>query len=190
MFNLYYYLSDPGLLLASPVTLGMAALWLWMLIHCVQHDPDRHIWLWVLILIPLFGPLVYFFARWIPQARMKPPAFLSKLTRGKELQRLQVAARQIGNAHQFVQLGDAQREVGQYEKAVDSYTKALEKDANNLQALWGMAQVELHWKQFKLPVLDWNKCSKLMRNTNSAMSHWLTGSACFNWANEMRPLHI
>lgn len=126
----------------------MTGVWLWMLIHCIRHDPERNVWLWILIIIPPIGTLVYFFARWLPQARVKPPGFLSKLTRGKELQRLQVAARQIGNSHQFVQLGDAQREVGRFEQAGDSYFRALEKEPENIQALWGLAQVEMHWKQY------------------------------------------
>jgi len=148
VFGPLYYLSNPGMLLTSPLALAMTAFWLWMLIYCIRNDPERNVWLWVLIIIPPIGTLVYFFARWLPQARLKPPGFLSRLTRGKELQRLQIAARQIGNSHQFVQLGDALREVGRYEQAGDSYFKALEKEPENIQALWGLAQVEMQWKQY------------------------------------------
>ncbi len=156
MFGPLYYLSDPAALLTSPLALIMTAFWLWMLIHCIRNDPERNVWLWVLIIVPPIGTLVYFFARWLPHARVKPPGFVGRLSRGKELQRLQIAARQIGNSHQFVQLGDAQREVGKYEPAADSYFKALEKEPENIQALWGLAQVEMHWKQYAqaLPRLE------------------------------------
>jgi len=148
VFNPLYFLLNPEAIWASPVALIGTVFWLWMLIHCIRNDPERYIWLWVIIILNIFGALIYFIARWLPQTRLQPPKFLNRLTRGKELQRLQVAARQIGNSHQFVQLGDAQREMGQYEPAADSYFKALEKEPKNLQALWGLAQVEMHWKQF------------------------------------------
>ncbi len=148
VFGPLYFLSDPQLLLTSPLMLIMTGVWLWMLIYCIRNDPERNVWLWVLIIIPPIGTLVYFFARWLPQARLKPPRFLNRISRGKELQRLQIAARQIGNSHQFIQLGDAQRDTGRYEQAGDSYFKALEKEPENIQALWGLAQVEMHWKQY------------------------------------------
>lgn len=156
MFNPLHYLTEPELLLTSPFSLIMTGLWLWMLIYCIRNDPERNVWLWILIIVPPIGTFVYLFARWLPQARLKPPKFLSRLTRGKEVQRLTVAARQIGNPHQFVQLGDALRETSRFEPSAEAYFKALEKEPENLQALWGLAQVEMHWKQYAkaLPRLE------------------------------------
>lgn len=115
---------------------------IWMLISCIRNDPERYLWLWIILLFPPFGPFIYFFARWLPSTQLQPPQALRKFFRGKELQRLQIAAKQIGNAHQYVEWGEALRERGQTAAAGDAFHKALAKDGQNLQALWGAASVE------------------------------------------------
>lgn len=127
------------------------AFWLWMLVTCVRHDPERNLWLWILVLVnpgfPL-GAVLYFFIRWLPERRIGHLRLLRRWTRQRELLRLEAAARQIGNAHQFVLWGDALREVGNLPQAATAYAKALEKDPRNLTALWGAAQVDLRLKNF------------------------------------------
>lgn len=121
---------------------------IWMAISCARHDPERHLWLWIIIIVPYAGPLIYFFARWLPTRNVRPPRFLQKWTRGRELERLRIAARQIGNAHQFVELGDALRETGQFREAGEAYASAIQKDGRNLQALWGAACVDFQHERF------------------------------------------
>lgn len=123
--------------------LGLAytAFWIWMLLHCVRTEPDKQFWLWLLLIVPGIGPFVYFVTRYLPAANYQGPAFLRRWTRGRELSRLETAAVQIGNAHQFIQWGDALRDVGMLDEAARAYSKALAKDPKNLQALWGAAQV-------------------------------------------------
>jgi hypothetical protein len=115
---------------------------IWMVIHCIRNDPERHLWMWIIIFLPGVGPLIYFFARWIPTMRIEPPRALRRFLHGGELKRLQIAAHQIGNAHQFVEWGEALRDSGQANAAHDAFEKALAKDGQNLQALWGAAGVE------------------------------------------------
>lgn len=62
--------------------------------------------------------------------------------------RLETAAEQIGNPHQFVQWGDALREVGKLDQAARAYERALAKEPVNLPALWGAAQVAVSQKRF------------------------------------------
>src|SRR5690606_1711326 len=95
------------------------------------------------------GPAIYFFARWLPGANIAAPGFLQKLTRRRNIHRLQIAARQIGNPHQFIELGEALRETGQWEPARDAFRQALQKDPANLQALWGASCSEFQLKQFQ-----------------------------------------
>ena len=115
---------------------------LWMIIYCIRNDSERGTWLWVLIVFPGIGPVIYFFARWLPSSSMEPPAFLRRWTEGAQIQRLEVAAQQIGNAHQFVEWGDALRDVKQWPEARAAYLKALAKEPTNLPALWGVANTE------------------------------------------------
>lgn len=123
------------------------AFWLWMVWHCLRTEPDRFLWLWVLLIVPGVGPVLYFVLRYLPSTEFRPPSFLRRWTRGRELARLETAAIQIGNPHQFIQWGDALREVGRYEEAASAFDRALQKDALNLQALWGAAQVATIRKQ-------------------------------------------
>jgi len=123
------------------------AFWLWMVWHCLRTEPDRFLWLWVLFIVPGVGPMLYFVLRYLPSTEFRPPSFLRRWTRGRELARLETAAIQIGNPHQFIQWGDALREVGRYEEAGNAFDRALKKDALNLQALWGAAKVAMIRKQ-------------------------------------------
>lgn len=130
------------------VWLGGMAIWLYLIWYCVTRDPERGIFLWLLIFLPVAGPVLYFFLRWLPQQRMRPPKFLRGLGRGRELRRLETAARQIGNAHQFVQWGDALRETGRDEQAAYAYAQALERESENIQALWGAGRMNLKAEEY------------------------------------------
>jgi hypothetical protein len=134
-----------GMMLA--VWAGYTVLWVWMLIHCFRYEPDRLLWFLIIFFVPL-GSLVYFFARWLPNRQMQAPQALKRWTRGGEISRLETAAVQIGNPHQYIQLGDALREVGSWQRAETAYAQALQKDPTNLQALWGLALVAIHRRDY------------------------------------------
>ena len=120
---------------------------LWMIIYCLRHDSERSTWLWILLVFPGIGAVIYFFARWLPSSSMEPPAFLRRWTEGPKIRRLEVAAQQIGNSHQFVEWGDALREVKRWPEARVAYLKALAKEPGNLPALWGAANTESQLKE-------------------------------------------
>lgn len=122
---------------------------IWMGIYCYRNDPERYIWLWLIIIFRPLGAIVYFFVRWLPGAKVKAPGFMHKVTRKRSINRLQIAAQQIGNPHQFIELGDALRETGQWDRSLDAYLKALNKDPKNPQALWGAACGQYHKEQFE-----------------------------------------
>jgi hypothetical protein len=124
-------------------SLIFAAFTIWMLVECLRKDPERNLWWWIILFIAPIGPIIYFFVRWLPESRIGPPRWLHGLTRGREVRRLQAAATQIGNPYHHVQLGDALRETGQFERARASYDRALAKEPDNIAALWGAAQVDL-----------------------------------------------
>lgn len=128
-----------------------SAFMLWMLIHCIRHDPERNMWIWIILIMSFayqMGALLYFFIRYLPGSHVKAPSFLKRWTRGRELDQLETAARQIGNAHQFFLWGEALRETRNYPRAKAAFDKALEKDPSNLPALWGAAQSEMAMKSY------------------------------------------
>jgi hypothetical protein len=127
------------------------AFWIWMLIHCYRNEPDRFFWIWLMIILgpgSLIVSVIYFLVRWLPGNEIKTPAGLKRWTRGREIERLAIAAHQIGNAHQQIQLGDGLLETRQHDRVGEAYRNALEKEPKNLQALWGAAQVDMQKNQY------------------------------------------
>lgn len=152
------YLNDPGLYGApSPVWNAIwyvfeilyFLFWIWMLVDCIRKDPDRFLWFWVIFIFQPLGAILYFFVRWLPTNHFQLPEFARPLFRQRRLNELETAALQIGNAYQFVRWGDALKEAGIHQKSLDAYQRALTKEPDNLQALWGAAQIEMKFKQFE-----------------------------------------
>jgi len=125
------------------------ALWVWMLVDCIRRDPDRGLWLWLLILFNFAGALIYFFVRYLPRASVRPPSFLGRWVRRREVLRAEADVRHIGNAYQYVTLGDVLRETGQLARAADAYAQAIAKEPDSAQALWGAASVEMQLGRFE-----------------------------------------
>jgi hypothetical protein len=120
----------------------------WMAISCARNDPERDVWLWIIILLAPVGPFIYFLVRWLPTRNLRAPQSLRRWSRSRDIERLRIAARQIGNAHQFVELGDALRETGQLPEAAGAYASAIQKDPRHLPALWGAACVDFQHQKF------------------------------------------
>jgi hypothetical protein len=147
--NPFHYLHNPLLLLYHPFALLSGALWVWMLVHCARNDPERNLWLWILFIGNVPAAFIYFLIRWLPGARFSGgPTFLTRWTKSRQIPRLEVAARNIGNAHQFVELGEAYRETGKTDRAAECFQRALQKDGASMPALWGAAQVEVQRQNF------------------------------------------
>lgn len=123
--------------------------WIWMILDCVQNERDRQLWIYILIFTNAPGALVYFIARWLPRANIPVPKYFSRNKRERELWMAESEARNIGKAHQFVKLGTILCDLGMFDKAEDAYKQALEKESNNIQALWGAASIDLRNKKFE-----------------------------------------
>jgi len=124
--------------------------WIWMFVDCLRKDPDRFLWFWVILIFQPFGAMIYFFVRWLPSNQIQLPEFARPFFRQRRLNELETAALQIGNAYQFVRWGDALKEAGSDQKSLDAYHQALKKEPDNLQALWGAAQIEMKLKKIEL----------------------------------------
>lgn len=148
-FSPWMVLHHPAMILQSPFVLLLGAFWVWMLVHCARNDPERGLWLWILFIGNVPAAFIYFLVRWLPGARVSGGnSLLKRWTKGRQIPQLEAAARRIGNAHQFVELGDAYRETRKIDRAAECYRNALAKDGQNLPALWGAAQVEMQRQNF------------------------------------------
>lgn len=132
------------------------AFWIWMIVECLRKDPDRYFWMFVIVFLHTIGAAIYFFLRWLPSNQIRLPKSLGNMARGKELRRLEIATQQIGNAHQFVQYGDALRETRQQEKGIAAYREAIAKEPDNLPAQWGLSQLLAQTGEFDqaVPILQ------------------------------------
>ena len=129
------------------------AFWIWMLYECLRSGKGAQQWLWILIFLNIIGAAMYFVIEWLPQH----PNFLSRLgsaggftTRKMrdQLWQAEADAKNIGNATQFVTLGNLLFDMNKTEKSADAYAQALEKEPQNAKALWGAAQAASSLKQY------------------------------------------
>jgi len=116
--------------------------WIWMIFECVRKDPERNIWIWILIFLNFPGAIIYFFVRYLPSANLPIPNYFQRWFRSRELWEAKAATMNIGKAHQYVILGNLYLDLGQLKEAFQAYQTALEKEQNNVQALWGAAIIE------------------------------------------------
>ena len=113
-------------IIASLMSLPYLLFWGWMLFHCYRTEPDRMFWIWIMVIVQPIGTFAYFILRFLPSREFPTPPFLRRWTRGRELVRLETAAQQIGNPHQFIQWGNALREVGMLDEADAAFQKAIQ----------------------------------------------------------------
>ncbi len=123
--------------------------WLWMIYECVRNDPERHIWLWILIFLNFPGALIYFVVRKLPQMNVNTPINIKRWTYQSRLWNAEAAAMNIGKAYQYEVLGNLYLETEQWDKAADAYNTTLEKEPSNIQALWGLASIKVRKKDFE-----------------------------------------
>ena len=112
---------------------------IWMLIDCIRNEPDRNIWIWVIIIVQGLGLFIYFFSRYLPRGDNKFIKSFFAQFQTKELKQLQYQAKQIGNAYHWIHYGDKLRELQRFAQAEQAYRTAMKKESDNIQALWGLA---------------------------------------------------
>jgi hypothetical protein len=129
--------------------------WLWMLIDCMRTEGPRSEWRYILFFANVAGALAYFVVRWLPSNPIVLPAFMRRWTYGQKLEAAKAAAINIGNAHQYEQLGDVHFQMGNRTAALQAYQTALDKNAKSTNALWGVSQVYFYnqdWAQSQDPL--------------------------------------
>jgi tetratricopeptide (TPR) repeat protein len=137
-------LAGPGAIL---VLIGQA-FWLWMLIDCMKAEGPRSEWRYILFFGNVMGALAYFVVRWLPNNPLAMPEFMRRWTYKQKLYNAKAAARNIGNPYQYTILGDTYMQMGDRKEAQTAYSTALDKEQQNVNALWGLAQIAMEDKQY------------------------------------------
>ena len=130
------------------LTFLMTGFWMLMLFDCIRNDPERRTWLWILILLNIPGALLYFLIRRLPSLSIPLPPQFKRWTHRKQIWDAEAAVRHIGKPYQFVNLGNVLLDAGQRDRAYEAYQQALKQDPKHVNALWGMATIELARKDY------------------------------------------
>lgn len=129
--------------------------WVWMLFDCLKNGSgDRHLWVWVLLLLNVIGAGLYFVICWLPRHPnpIPMPRFANRWRLRDALWQAEAEVRNIGKVHQYVKLGNILHDMGEMNKAAIVYQQALDKEPHHPKALWGAACVEIDRKNLSAAV--------------------------------------
>jgi tetratricopeptide (TPR) repeat protein len=123
--------------------------WVWMLSDCLRSG-GRGQWIWVMITLNVIGAFLYFYICWLPRHPnfLPTPTFLNRWRLKDALWQAEAEAHNIGNALQYVKLGDILGQIGEFDQAAIAYQRAIEKEPTYTQALWGAAKLEMERKNW------------------------------------------
>jgi hypothetical protein len=135
---------------ASPIlTFAAMGFWVLMLVDCVRHEPDRQIWLWLIIFLSVPGSIIYFVVRVLPRQNVPLPSFFKRWTMKQKLWNAEAGVRNIGKAHQHITLANLLVELSDGSQAQVHFQKALELEPQNTDALWGLSLIAIQTKQLE-----------------------------------------
>lgn len=133
----------------GPISLLGTAFWIWMLYDCLKNGTrGGYTWIWIMLFLNVIGAGLYFFIIWLPNH----PNALGNLpwaVQGKlhnALWQAEAEAKNIGKSHQYLKLGDIHYQMRNLAEAEKAYCTSLEKEPENIKALWGAACVAMDRK--------------------------------------------
>ena len=154
----------------------------WMLFTCCQQERGqvRLDWLSILILFNLLGAVAYFLVRWIPQSQLFGSSPIKQRQLQEDLRYAIAEVRNIGNAHQYVKLGHVHLKMGSCDHALAAYQRALKKDPNEVEALWGSAVIEVRNKNLEHSAVLLQKLMKVRPDFKFGEASLMYGQVLFN----------
>jgi len=134
--------------------------WIWMLVDCILNEPDKFLWIWIILFANVVGAIIYFIMRRPVSLNVSELPFFGRFTRAGEINEAESNAYNMPNAYNYSKLGDIYMEIGNIDKAGKAYAKSLEYDADMRGSLWGAARIDLKNKDFKAAELKLTKVVK------------------------------
>jgi hypothetical protein len=135
-------------MLTSAIAFVSQGFWMLMMFDCIRNEPKGSNWMWLLIMLNFPGAVIYFVARKLPYLNVPVPNFFKRWTMRDALWNAEAGVTNIGKAHQYVTLGNVLMEMGNVDRALESYRGAIEKEPGNTHALWGCATIEMQRQNF------------------------------------------
>lgn len=121
---------------------------MWMLYDCIRYEPDRNVWLWLIIFLNVPGACIYCLSQVIPRLNLPIFKVFKQWTWRTKLQNAEAAVNNIGKAHQHVLYGNLLLDVGKIDQAQHHFQQALSKEPLNTDALWGVASIAAQQKNY------------------------------------------
>ncbi len=118
------------------VYLTVGAFTVWMLVDAYHRQPEPY-WFWIILLIPLAGPVAYFAAYKLDELRL--PKHWSLFRRGPSLTELRFRAEQTPTLANHVALAERLMDHGQFAEAVPHLETALTREPEYCHALYRLA---------------------------------------------------
>lgn len=115
-----------------PVYILGVVFTVWMAVDAVRSG-NTSPWLWIILIFPPVGGLVYFFAQSQARDRVRHQLRLWHFGR-RELEHVAAKARRIDRSEAWTEYATQLRERRRYQGAVDAARQAVERDSSNLEA--------------------------------------------------------
>ncbi len=112
--------------------LGMAFT-VWMAVEAVRRG-HASAWLWIILLVPLIGPVLYFYAEYADQLFGGGPILQPRKVTADDLRSAEADVKRLGNANSWTAYASALRGRRQLPKAIDAARKGLEHDPKSVEA--------------------------------------------------------
>src|SRR5262249_34572211 len=106
-----------------------------MLLHFFRRRPEGY-WFFIILFLGPLGALAYFVMEVVPDLRVKPPA-IARFERKRRRQWLEQMAGEAPALQTLEELGETYAAEGEHARAVEFFTRALKRDAEMREALYG-----------------------------------------------------
>ncbi|MBD2494654.1 PLD nuclease N-terminal domain-containing protein [Nostoc sp. FACHB-280] len=127
----------------------MAGFWLFMLYDCIRNEPDKRLWLWVLIIVNFFGAITYCFQRWIPREHFPVLKYWKNLTSSRKRRKAKVKAKSIKQAANYVNFSHhLPDELENFDQAAAANQQDFNNEDDHLQTLWNEVFIDIKNKKF------------------------------------------
>jgi hypothetical protein len=113
--------------------LGVLAFTVWMAVEAVRRGDAGH-WLWIIIIFPPIGGIVYFFAEYLGGRASTRFAFRVRKVTAADVRTAEVEVRRLDNAASWTEYASLLRARGDYRRAAEAALRALERDPQAIDA--------------------------------------------------------
>lgn len=131
------------------------------IVHFIRKQPS-FFWLWVILLLPPVGPLVYLMVEALPE--LGDPGTFKFISRGSRIREVRAAIMDNPSAGNFEELGQLYIDAGRWAEAKEAYDHAISARTDSPDPFYRRAVAEIELGQFEPAVADLERVVNSDRN--------------------------